>query len=134
MHETTTEKRKRGGQFKPLGEKRRHVQAVFVNAVELETIRGNATKAGLPASVFCRKAALQEVIQAKPADEFNAAMTHFIHLAGNLNAVSKNLHQARHQGSLNFAVVKRIGEVQFLMDALALDIQEIRTLLVKIAE
>lgn len=132
MDEQTTEKRKRGGQFKPLEERRRHVLSVFVNAAELAQIRTNAEKAGLPASVFTRKAALQEVIQAKPADEFSESMTHFVHLAGNLNAVSKNLHQARIGGALGAAVTNRIGDIEFLMDAIAQDLQDVRLILVKV--
>lgn len=130
----STAKRKAGGQSKPLEEKRRHVQAVWVNSAELQQIRANAEKAGLPASVYCRRAALQEVLQAKPADAFSEAMTHFFHLAGNINQISKNLNQARLNSSLNQTIANRISDLEFFMEAISQDVNDVRLLLVQVAE
>lgn len=127
-------KRKGGGQPKPIEERRRHVQAVWVNAAELQAIRANAQKAGLPASVYCRRAALQEVLQAKPSDDFSAAMTHFFHLAGNINQISKNLNQARLHGSLNQTIANRISDLEFFMEAISQDVNDVRLLLVQVTE
>lgn len=121
-------KRKRGGQPKPLVEKRRQFLAVWVNESEMAQIKGNAEITALPVSVFCRQVALGKIVQTRPSEEYTAAMTHFVHLCGNINAISKNLHQARHKGLLSDAVTRRVEKLCDLMEALDKGVNVLRGL------
>lgn len=121
-------KRKRGGQPKPLVEKRRQFLAVWVNESEMAQIKGNAELTALPVSVFCRQVALGKIVQTRPSEEYTAAMTHFVHLCGNINAISKNLHQARHKGFLSDAVTRRVEKLCDLMEALDKGVNVLRGL------
>lgn len=132
--ESRAVKKKRGGQPKPLAEKRRHLVAVWVNDSELERIKINAKTAGQPVSAFARKIALQEIVQARPAEGYTDAMTHFVHLCGNINAISKNLHKARIGGTLDVAVQQRITQLDSLMAAVAEDVNLLRGLTHAVSE
>ena len=113
-------------QVKPLDQKRRHYLAIWVNESERGRIIENASRCAIPVSVFCRSAALQEVIRPAPSPELVIQLRNLALLGSNLNQISHNLNSAALSETLTEAVTRKIGDIQFIVTALAEVIDDTR--------
>lgn len=118
----------------PLAEKRREYVTVWMTPAEKAAAVENARRAALPMSGFSRKVLLESVVpQAAPSPDWMRAYSETARWSGLLNQIAHQLNSASLQGLLESAISSRCSDLEFVISAMAQDVDELRAKILKMA-
>lgn len=118
----------------PLAEKRREYITVWMTLAEKAVAVQNARRAALPMSGFSRKVLLESVVpQAAPSPDWMKAYAQTARWSGLLNQIAHALNSASLQGLLEPAISSRCSDLEFVIAAMARDVDELRTKILQMA-